>query len=114
MPAKDLTAELIRQLRNFKNADIDLAIQKVWGAVRESSETLPRPRTQEFSALEQQLRAINQQIESLKQPCGLDRAVDTLVAVRGAEGVPDLVTAPAWRHLLGTAGAPANLTSDPR
>jgi N-acetyl-anhydromuramyl-L-alanine amidase AmpD len=42
-----------------------------------------------------------------------DRAVDTLVAVRGAEGVPDLVTTPAWQHLLGTAGAPANLTLDP-
>ena len=42
-----------------------------------------------------------------------DRAVDALVAVRGAEGVPDLVTAPAWQHLLGTGGAPANLTLDP-
>ena len=42
-----------------------------------------------------------------------DRAVDTLVAVRGAEGVPDLVTTPAWQQLLGTAGAPANLTLDP-
>ena len=42
-----------------------------------------------------------------------DRAVDTLVAVRGAEGVPDLVTTPTWQHLLGTAGAPANLTLDP-
>ena len=42
-----------------------------------------------------------------------DRAVDALVAVRGAEGVPDLVTAPDWQHLLGTGGAPANLTLDP-
>jgi N-acetyl-anhydromuramyl-L-alanine amidase AmpD len=42
-----------------------------------------------------------------------DRAVDALVAVRGAEGVPDLVTAPAWQQLLGTGGAPANLTLDP-
>ena len=42
-----------------------------------------------------------------------DRAVDTLVAVRGAEGVPDLVTTPAWQHLLGTGGAPANLALDP-
>jgi N-acetyl-anhydromuramyl-L-alanine amidase AmpD len=42
-----------------------------------------------------------------------DRAVDALVAVRGAEGVPDLVTAPAWQQLLGTGGAPANLTPDP-
>ena len=42
-----------------------------------------------------------------------DRAVDALVAVRGAEGVPDLVTAPAWQHLLGTSGAPSNLTQDP-
>jgi len=42
-----------------------------------------------------------------------DRAVDALVAVRGAEGIPDVVTAPAWQQLLGTAGAPANLTTDP-
>jgi N-acetyl-anhydromuramyl-L-alanine amidase AmpD len=42
-----------------------------------------------------------------------DRAVDVLVAVRGAEGVPDLVTSPTWQHLLGTSGAPANLTPDP-
>ena len=42
-----------------------------------------------------------------------DRAVDTLVAVRGAEGVPDAVTAPTWQQLLGTGGAPANLTADP-
>ena len=42
-----------------------------------------------------------------------DRAVEALVAVRGAEGVPDLVTAPAWQHLLGTGGAPANLALDP-
>jgi N-acetyl-anhydromuramyl-L-alanine amidase AmpD len=43
-----------------------------------------------------------------------DRAVDALVAVRGAEGVPDLVTTPAWQQLLGTGGAPANLSLDPR
>ena len=42
-----------------------------------------------------------------------DRAVDTLVAARGAEGVPDVVTAPDWQRLLGTGGAPANLTTDP-
>jgi len=42
------------------------------------SDLLPRPRTQELSGLEQQLRQINTQIETLKQPCGLDKAVDTL------------------------------------
>jgi N-acetyl-anhydromuramyl-L-alanine amidase AmpD len=42
-----------------------------------------------------------------------DHAVDTLVAVRGAEGVPDGVTTPVWQRLLGTDGAPANLSTDP-
>lgn len=35
--AKDLTAELIRQLRTLKNPELDQQIQKVWGAVRETS-----------------------------------------------------------------------------
>ena len=42
-----------------------------------------------------------------------DRAVDTLVAARGAEGVPDVVQAPDWQRLLGTGGTPANLATDP-
>jgi localization factor PodJL len=42
------------------------------------SDALPRPRTQELSGLEQQLRQINTQIETLRQPCALDKAVDTL------------------------------------
>ena len=37
IPAKDLTAEVIRQLRNLKNAEIDQEIQKVWGVARDSS-----------------------------------------------------------------------------
>jgi N-acetylmuramoyl-L-alanine amidase/Putative peptidoglycan binding domain len=43
----------------------------------------------------------------------VDRAVDTLVAARGAEGVPDVVQRPDWQRLLGTGGAPANLATDP-
>jgi localization factor PodJL len=43
-----------------------------------SAEALPRPRTQELSGLEQQLRQINSRIETLAQPCGLDKAVETL------------------------------------
>ena len=35
--AKDLTAEVIRQLRNLQDAEIDTQIQKVWGLVRDSS-----------------------------------------------------------------------------
>jgi putative heme-binding domain-containing protein len=35
--SKDLTAEVIRQLRNLKNADIDQQLQKVWGAFHEVS-----------------------------------------------------------------------------
>jgi localization factor PodJL len=42
------------------------------------SDALPRPRTQELSGLEQQLRQINTQIETLRQPCPIDKAVDTL------------------------------------
>jgi localization factor PodJL len=42
------------------------------------AEPLPRPRTQELSGLEQQLRQINSRIETLGQPCGLDKAVETL------------------------------------
>lgn len=35
--AKDLTAEVIRQLRNLKDTEIETQIQKVWGLVRDSS-----------------------------------------------------------------------------
>lgn len=35
--ATDLTAELVRQVRNLKNAELDAQIQKVWGAFREAS-----------------------------------------------------------------------------
>jgi putative heme-binding domain-containing protein len=37
VPKKDLTAELVRQLRNLKSAEIDAQIQEVWGAFREAS-----------------------------------------------------------------------------
>jgi localization factor PodJL len=47
-------------------------------AAAHSSETLPRPRTQDLSGLEQQLRQINTQIETLRQPCGIHQVVDTL------------------------------------
>ena len=35
--AKDLSADLVRQLRNHKNAEIDSTLGKVWGTVRETS-----------------------------------------------------------------------------
>jgi putative heme-binding domain-containing protein len=35
--AKDLTAEVVRQLRNLKNPDLDAQIQKIWGIYREST-----------------------------------------------------------------------------
>jgi len=35
VPAKDLTADLVRLLRNFKNPEIEQAIQKVWGVARD-------------------------------------------------------------------------------
>lgn len=37
VPARDLTADLVRQLRNLKSPGIDEQILKVWGAVREAS-----------------------------------------------------------------------------
>jgi putative heme-binding domain-containing protein len=37
IPAKDLTADVVRQLRNLKNAEIDRDLQKVWGVARDSS-----------------------------------------------------------------------------
>lgn len=37
VPSKDLTAELVRQLRNLKNPEIDSQLQKVWGAFRETT-----------------------------------------------------------------------------
>ena len=37
VPRQDLTADLVRQLRNLKSTDLDETIQKVWGAYRDSS-----------------------------------------------------------------------------
>jgi putative heme-binding domain-containing protein len=37
VPKKDLTAELVRQLRNLKTAEIDGLIEQVWGSFREST-----------------------------------------------------------------------------
>jgi putative membrane-bound dehydrogenase-like protein len=37
VPKKDLTADLVRQLHNLKNAELDQALEKVWGVMRESA-----------------------------------------------------------------------------
>ncbi len=37
IPAQDLTAEVVRQLRNLRNPEVDQQIQKVWGAFRETA-----------------------------------------------------------------------------
>jgi putative heme-binding domain-containing protein len=37
VPKKDLTADLIRQLRNLKSAEVDAQLQEVWGAFREAT-----------------------------------------------------------------------------
>src|SRR6185295_10998525 len=37
IPRNALTAEIIRQLRNLKNAGLDLKLEKVYGVIRESS-----------------------------------------------------------------------------
>ncbi len=37
VPRRDLTAEIVRQLRNLKVAEVDEQVQKVWGSFREAS-----------------------------------------------------------------------------
>ncbi|HSU56026.1 MAG TPA: PVC-type heme-binding CxxCH protein, partial [Candidatus Dormibacteraeota bacterium] len=37
VPRKDLSAELVRQLRTLKNADLNQELEKVWGVMRESA-----------------------------------------------------------------------------
>jgi len=37
VPRSDLTADLIQQLRNLKNAEIDESLKKVWGVARDSN-----------------------------------------------------------------------------
>lgn len=36
VPAKDLTADLVRQLRQFKDAELNALVTQLWGAVRDS------------------------------------------------------------------------------
>ena len=36
MQAKELTADLVRQLRNLKDPKIDSQVQKLWGVARET------------------------------------------------------------------------------
>jgi putative heme-binding domain-containing protein len=36
--AKDLSADIVRQLRNFKDAEINQQVEKLWGVARESGE----------------------------------------------------------------------------
>lgn len=36
VPAKDLTADVVRQLRQFKDADLNALVTRLWGAVRDS------------------------------------------------------------------------------
>jgi putative heme-binding domain-containing protein len=38
VPRQDLTADLLRQLRNFKDAQINEAVERTWGVARESAE----------------------------------------------------------------------------
>ncbi|HYE29832.1 MAG TPA: family 16 glycoside hydrolase [Methylomirabilota bacterium] len=37
VPSRDLSADLIRQLRNLRNADLDKQIEQVWGVARETA-----------------------------------------------------------------------------
>lgn len=38
VPSSDVSADLVRQMRNLKNSDIDTRLGEVWGTVRETSE----------------------------------------------------------------------------
>jgi putative heme-binding domain-containing protein len=38
LPHADLTADIVRQLRNLRDPDVDARIKKVWGSVRETTE----------------------------------------------------------------------------
>ncbi|MBI1913398.1 MAG: DUF1080 domain-containing protein [Planctomycetes bacterium] len=42
VPATDLTADLVRQLRNLKSAEVDRQIAAVWGTVRETAQDKAR------------------------------------------------------------------------
>jgi putative membrane-bound dehydrogenase-like protein len=37
LPRADLTADIVRQMRNLRDADVDSRIKKVWGSVRETT-----------------------------------------------------------------------------
>ncbi len=37
LPRADLTADIVRQMRNLRDADVDSRIEKVWGSVRETT-----------------------------------------------------------------------------
>jgi putative membrane-bound dehydrogenase-like protein len=50
VPSTDLTADLVRQLRDLKNAKLDQRINDIWGSVRES--------TEEFAKLIAQTKAM--------------------------------------------------------
>jgi localization factor PodJL len=73
-------------------------------------EALPRARAQNFSGLEQQLRQINAQIEGLKQPISLDRAVDMLrddlaeIGAMLAQAMPRRALEPLESELRRLAG----------
>jgi putative heme-binding domain-containing protein len=38
IPSRDLTAEMVRQLRSLRNEQIDQEVEKIWGVARESDE----------------------------------------------------------------------------
>jgi putative heme-binding domain-containing protein len=50
LPKSDLTAELIRQLKNLKNPDLDRQLAEVWGVVRETSPDMAKE-IQRYKAL---------------------------------------------------------------
>ena len=75
----EATSELDRRLDHPVPAETEPAQHKDTVVhASPTSDPLPRARTQGLSCLEQQLRQINTQVETLRQPCRLDKAVNTL------------------------------------
>jgi putative heme-binding domain-containing protein len=89
IPARDLTAELVRPLRQFKEPAIDQAVKEHWGLLRES----PAERKQEIARYKKGLSDLSPKPGDLKQGRELFNLIcgqcHTLFGVGGKVG-PDI------------------------
>jgi localization factor PodJL len=78
-PAANSLDQALLEIADRQRAlDAGIATDSTPRSSHELPGSLPRARTQDLTELEQQLRQINIQLEELKQPCTIDKAVDTL------------------------------------